>query len=133
MSKPRTKLTYKQELFLKKYVENGGNGTKAALAVYNTDRPNVANAIAVENLQKPAISDRLKAMKEEIAESMIRVLRENNAMERCAESALRDLQSDDPKVVELGRRYLADFYKIVHPVPQSVTDNRKQILNIPAR
>lgn len=50
-----TKLTIKQRLFAAKYVKNHGNGTQAALGVYNTKDPKVAHAIAAENIQKPAI------------------------------------------------------------------------------
>src|SRR3990167_4928008 len=49
------KLTVKQRQFIKKYVENGGNGTQAALDSYDTMNPNVAHVIASENLQKPTI------------------------------------------------------------------------------
>lgn len=49
-------MTFKQKMFAKKYVENGGNGTKAALAVYNTDKYQTAQAIASENLLKPEIA-----------------------------------------------------------------------------
>lgn len=48
------KPTPKQIAFVKKYLETG-NGTKAALKAYDTKDPTVANAIAVENLQKPSV------------------------------------------------------------------------------
>lgn len=60
--KPK-KLTIKQAKFVKAYVENDGNGTKAALQTYDTDKPEVANAISSENLQKPSIQEAIeKAM-----------------------------------------------------------------------
>lgn len=49
------RLTLKQKQFVKKYIEHKGNGTKAALEVYDTSDSNVAHAIASENLQKPTI------------------------------------------------------------------------------
>ena len=51
------RLTFKQKLFAKKYVENGGNGLQTALQVYNTTDPNVAKVIASENLTNPNIKE----------------------------------------------------------------------------
>ena len=57
------KLTIKQAKFVKEYIKNDGNGTKAALKAYNTTDENSAHAIASENLQKPTIQDAIeKAM-----------------------------------------------------------------------
>ena len=49
------KLTVKQTKFVKEYVKNDGNGTKAALAAYNTTSEDVARSISSENLAKPSI------------------------------------------------------------------------------
>lgn len=57
---PTKKLTVKQTKFVKAYVANDGNGTKAALETYDTTEPTVANAIAVENLQKPSIKEAIE-------------------------------------------------------------------------
>ena len=48
------KLTKKQKDFADKYLETG-NGTKAALEVYDTDDNNTAGVIGYENLRKPKI------------------------------------------------------------------------------
>lgn len=48
-------VTIKQKLFVKRYVENKGNGTQAALDVYDVKNSNTAHAIASENLRKPTI------------------------------------------------------------------------------
>lgn len=50
-------LTIKQKKFVKEYVANDGNGTKAALKVYDTTDSDTARAISSENLAKPAIRD----------------------------------------------------------------------------
>lgn len=55
------KLTIKQTKFVKEYVKNDGNGTKAALAVYDTTDADTARAISSENLAKPAIRDAVDA------------------------------------------------------------------------
>lgn len=48
-------MTLKQKLFVKKYIDNKGNGTKAALDSYDVKNYNTAHSIASENLQKPTI------------------------------------------------------------------------------
>lgn len=52
-------LTPKQEKFVKEYLDSG-NGTKAALEVYDTNNPRVAASIASENLTKPNIQKYLE-------------------------------------------------------------------------
>src|SRR4030065_2567931 len=54
------KLTVKQRQFVKKYVANGGNGTRAAMAVYGTDDEHTAHQIAYENLRKPAVKRQIE-------------------------------------------------------------------------
>lgn len=54
------KLRTKQKLFIQEYVKNNGNGTKAVLKTYDTTDPNVAKAIASENLTKPDIKEELE-------------------------------------------------------------------------
>ena len=56
IDKPK-KLTVKQTKFVKAYVANDGNGTQAALSVYNTTDLDTARAIGSENLAKPSIRD----------------------------------------------------------------------------
>lgn len=46
----------KAKLFAEEYVKTL-NGTQSALKVYDTDKPNVAQAIASENLSKPIVKD----------------------------------------------------------------------------
>jgi len=52
--RPRKTPTLKQKLFAKKYVENKGNGVKAASEVYDGDYTS-NKSIAVQNLQKPVV------------------------------------------------------------------------------
>lgn len=49
------KLTLKQHTFVKRFIENKGNGTQAAMDSYDVKNYNTAHAIASENLQKPTI------------------------------------------------------------------------------
>ena len=53
------RLTLKQTKFVKEYINNGGNGTEAALQTYNTEDYNTAHVIASENLQKPTIQEEI--------------------------------------------------------------------------
>jgi phage terminase small subunit len=48
-------LTHKQKIFVKEYVDNGGNGTKAAEKAYGVTTNGSARQIASENLTKPNI------------------------------------------------------------------------------
>lgn len=54
-------LTKKQRGFVNDYADTG-NGTKAALKNYDTDKPNVAEVIASENLSKPIIQQELRKL-----------------------------------------------------------------------
>jgi hypothetical protein len=53
------KLTPKQKVFVKEYIDNRGNGTKAALVAYGSEERSItertAAAVASENLTKPNI------------------------------------------------------------------------------
>jgi phage terminase small subunit len=51
----RKGLSLKQLRFAEAYVQNGGIGTKAALAVYDTTSYNCANQIAMDNLRNPTV------------------------------------------------------------------------------
>lgn len=53
-------MTLKQRLFVKKYIENNGNGTQSVLETYSTVDPNVAGAISSENLRKPSIQREIR-------------------------------------------------------------------------
>lgn len=53
---PKTKLTPKQAKFVRGIAE-GKTNTQSALEAYDTESYEVANAIAVENLQKPSIQE----------------------------------------------------------------------------
>lgn len=53
------RLTTKQKAFAEEYIRNGGNGTQAAMKVYDTESYKTASAISVENLEKPLIIEEL--------------------------------------------------------------------------
>ncbi len=70
-----SKLTRKQKAFADEYIDNGGNGTKAALKAYSTDKDTVANAISVENLWKPLIKAYLEDYGDEAGSKIIELMR----------------------------------------------------------
>lgn len=61
-------LTLKQQSFVNEYIENGGNGTQAALVAYDTDSYKTASSLACRTLERPhvrkEVDNRLKAMRE---------------------------------------------------------------------
>ncbi len=63
-------LTKKQQGFVKDYVETG-NGTQAALKNYDTDSPNVANQIALDNLRKPTVIEAIKGIAQHLDEETL--------------------------------------------------------------
>lgn len=56
-------MTVKQKLFVKKYIENKGNGTETVLSIYNTSNRNAAGVIASQLLSIPRVR---RAVDEEI-------------------------------------------------------------------
>ena len=56
----RNKPTFKQKRFAEEFVKLNGNATQAALRTYNPKNYNSANAIAVENLQKPLVQEEIR-------------------------------------------------------------------------
>ena len=61
------RLSHKQKKFVKEIVK-GKTGVEAALNSYDTEDYGVANAIAVENLQKPAI---IKSIEESLPDELL--------------------------------------------------------------
>lgn len=61
----QNKLTLKQAKFVKEYVKTG-NGVRAAQKAYAAKNYNVANVIAVENLQKPTIKNHIQSAAEKL-------------------------------------------------------------------
>ena len=59
MAQGRDGLTTKQKIFVKKYVENNGNGSKTALQVYDVKDSAVARSLASETLAKPNVKQEL--------------------------------------------------------------------------
>lgn len=87
--------TIKQRQFVREYLENGGNGTQAALAVYDANNDNTAKAIASENLTKPTVREEIARVMAEIGFNSDYVVKKHFALmdsddEKIAVSALRE-------------------------------------------
>lgn len=65
------KLTPKEKAFTDEYIANKGNGTAAALKVYDTTNENVAANLAWENIRKPKIQQELREAAEIAKNSII--------------------------------------------------------------
>lgn len=69
----KPKLTRKQETFVAEYVRTG-NGTQSALKAYDIeskDPVNVANQIAIENLQKPTVVKAIEVERESLKDALL--------------------------------------------------------------
>lgn len=60
MPKHRDGITTKQKLFIKEYIKAKGNGTKAALRVYNVNNEDTARSVASETLARPDVRKELE-------------------------------------------------------------------------
>lgn len=81
-------MTLKQKMFANKYIQLG-NGTQAALDVYDTNKPNVAAQIAYENLRKPEIKSEIDSYfdsrrfpSESVANALVEVLNNGNPSDK---------------------------------------------------
>ena len=62
MPKSRNGITTKQKLLVKEYVKTNGNGTQAALRVYDTKDPKVAGMIASREIAKDNVKEELQKL-----------------------------------------------------------------------
>lgn len=90
------RLTLKQQTFVKEYIETKGNGVKAALKAYDTTSYDTANAIAVENLQKPSIIQEMKRAADKVGLTPERINRR-----------LNEIMDQDKYVVPATQAYAA--------------------------
>ena len=93
------KLTKKQKGFIEDYLKTG-IGVQAALKNYDTENYNVANVIAVENLQKPII---IQAMAERLddgllAERHLELLNKREVIRSLDGNVVLDIGPDTPAV-----------------------------------
>ncbi len=73
------KITPKQKKFAQGYLETG-NGTHAALEVYDTESENVAASIASENLRKPKVIAYLESKAERASERIVELSEQDEAL-----------------------------------------------------
>lgn len=81
-------LNVQQERFVVEFVANGGNGTLAYQAVYNSDK-NTARANSSRLLGKPEVQARLKEIQAKVSNS--RILSSQELQERLSAIARREV------------------------------------------
>lgn len=116
------KPTLKQKKFAEEYVANGGNGTQAALSVYDTVDAKTASVIAAENLVKPCIAGAIVGATETCKSTAMKALTLAIAL---AES---ELTSPDKHVRMDARKYLLEVGKLFAPansMPKTAVQNNR--------
>src|SRR5438128_12518176 len=101
-------LTPKQRRFVAEYVQNGGNGTRAALAAYDTADSRTASVMAVETLARPSVQAAVAELLDEAGLSD-RKLAEIHA------HYLALYRSDDPADKALGLKALDMAFRLNGP------------------
>lgn len=101
-------MTLKQKLFAKKYVNNGGNATKAAFEVYNGNYES-AKSQAYQNLRKPEIQKEISKQLDDAGLSLDRL---NNVSEKIVSSI-------NPSFIKgaTGVNHLQFLYKLHNVLP----------------
>lgn len=124
----RTKPTYKQLEFARAYVDNQGNGTQAALRVYDTCDPVTAATISSDNLKKPYVQEAIEVFRRETKE-----LADEGLQEAIAHARKELAKSTDQKVTAKARAFLLDAAKL-YVSPDSAPKETKHLhLNFPKR
>lgn len=106
--KPRRSLTYKQQAFIKEYIANKGNGTQAALKIYDTNDYNTAHSISTENLHKPSV-------REELLKAMSAL---GMTLNEAIKLLQRQLHDDNPDL----RHYLRMYFELQDAFPSNKTE-----------
>jgi phage terminase small subunit len=92
--KPK-RLTYKQERFVNKYIENKGNATQAVLeAGYDTNIEN-ARRIGEENLEKPAIREAIDKALSELDITPTKILKRFDKEAETADNAMARIRANE--------------------------------------
>lgn len=106
-----SKLTPKQATFVKEYVKNGGDGTKAALIAYDTNGENSAHSIAYSNLRKVTIKEEIEAAARSLRLTPQRILG----------SLDRGLDNENPMAVATSARVITEITGWKAPDRQEIT------------
>lgn len=129
-TKPRTKLTYKQKAFIKKFCQRL-NATDAAGAVYNLRSRAVAQTVGSENLRKPLIREEIEKELEKQGisqQNIFSVLKQN--MDAGAGVGAR--AADSNRAAEILLKYLtpSDNINDIHSININVnTMDQQQLLD----
>lgn len=120
------KLTTKQDAFVKAYIENGGNGTQAALKAGYSE--NSACEIAVENLGKPLIKEALEMHKNKLG--LRHEITTDSLIAELEEARLLALDIDQPSAATaatMGKAKLTGKDKLVIEHIGEINHNHIQV------
>ena len=81
--------TLKQKRFVKEYLENGGNATKAAMVAYDTEDRNSASVIGSDNLSKPSVLALLNSKEQRAEEVVVEILESKESQDKDRLSAAK--------------------------------------------
>lgn len=121
------KLTKKQRGFVRDYMIDE-NGTQAALKNYDIESGNperVANAIAVENLSKPAIVDAIETKRKSLKEALIdQGIDEKKIAEKIDVLLTASVDGiPDYNAIDKGLKHATNIYGVVEEPNQKPTGN----------
>ena len=108
-------MTIKQFNFINEYINNGGNGTKAAMKAYGVDYAN-ATVIASENLQDGAVQAYLQAH-----------LHRLGTPEWIEQQIVKDIMSDNPQIRARMLELLAKVRSMVTEKRINVEEQKKEL------
>lgn len=104
------RITLKQKLFAKKYVDTMGNAQQAALEVYDVKKRSTAGNIGHENLKKPLVQ-------EEIKKILVRKGIDLDDMTQDLHDAIKTNLADGKPSMAVGADLLKFAYKLHDVIP----------------
>ena len=113
-------LSKKQFDFAKEYAKTG-NGTQSALKVYDTEDPNTANQIAVDNLRKPIVIKAIKSIAEQIPDSLL---------VKVHKEGLKSVDNEGNTDYNARHKYLDTAYKLKKLYEDNGGGNKTLIINV---
>lgn len=131
----KKQLTYKQAKFVKAYIANNGNGTKAAQESYNLKNYNTAHAVSAENLRKPSIKEAILQASERKGLTIDRVIGRMNVILDKDEYVIptanlwtkltgyQDIESNKTNILVLGKQESDAIYGEVMKQYQAIANS----------
>ena len=122
-------LTTKQLNFCKEYISNGGNGTRAYLAAYDSDNPTNAKVEACRMLQRDDIQQQIERLRKPVEKAIRRKIinereyKKNLIQERIAECVDRGDDAAIARYIEIWNKMDGEYVNIT----KDITDTEANI------